>query len=79
MDGLLPDAITPEVMPNIYQLRKDGVNFTNSHSIFSTGSRVNSASLASECYPVLLEYLKVLRNNDEYVGKSWRVNNNYCD
>ncbi|VAX29099.1 hypothetical protein MNBD_IGNAVI01-1540, partial [hydrothermal vent metagenome] len=51
MDGLRPDAITPEVMPNLYQLQKDGVNFTNSHSAIPTVTRVNSASLASGCYP----------------------------
>ncbi len=51
MDGLRPDAITPEVMPNLYKLQKDGVNFTNSHSTIPTVTRVNSASLASGCYP----------------------------
>jgi len=51
MDGLRPDAITPEIMPNLYQLQKDGVNFTNSHSTIPTVTRVNSASLASGSYP----------------------------
>ncbi len=51
MDGLRPDAIIPEVMPNLYRLQKDGVNFTNSHAVIPTVTRVNSASLASGCYP----------------------------
>ena len=51
MNGLRPDAITPEVMPNLYRLQKDGINFTNSHSTIPTVTRVNSASLASGCYP----------------------------
>ncbi|NOX67084.1 MAG: alkaline phosphatase family protein [Chlorobi bacterium] len=51
MDGLRPDAITPEVMPNLYNLKKNGVNFTNSHSAIPTVTRVNSASLATGYYP----------------------------
>lgn len=51
MDGLRPDAITPDVMPNLYQLQRDGVNFTNSHSAIPTVTRVNSASLATGYYP----------------------------
>lgn len=50
MDGLRPEAITPEVMPNLYQLKKNGVNFTNSHAAVPTITHVNSASFASGCF-----------------------------
>jgi hypothetical protein len=30
LDGLRPDAITPEETPNLWRLRREGVNFPNS-------------------------------------------------
>lgn len=50
MDGLRPDAVTHENMPNLFQLQNEGVKFTNSHAVIPTVTRVNSSSLASGYY-----------------------------
>lgn len=50
MDGLRPDAVTHENMPNLFKLQNEGVKFTNSHAAIPTVTRVNSASLASGYY-----------------------------
>ncbi|MBO0751733.1 MAG: alkaline phosphatase family protein [Bradyrhizobiaceae bacterium] len=51
LDGLRPDAITPEVTPHLWQLRRDGVNFTASHSVFPTVTRVNATAIGSGTLP----------------------------
>ena len=45
VDGLRPDAITAEGTPTLFRLRAEGVDFTNSHSVFPTVTRVNAAAL----------------------------------
>lgn len=50
-DGLRPDSITEEDTPNLHRLRKEGVWFDNSHAVFPTVTRVNSASLGTGTYP----------------------------
>lgn len=50
-DGLRSDYITPEIMPNTYQLKTAGVYGSMHHSIFPTLTRVNSAGIASGAYP----------------------------
>ncbi|RYY53529.1 MAG: alkaline phosphatase family protein [Chitinophagaceae bacterium] len=50
-DGLRPDYITPENMPNLYALKKAGVYGTSHHSVFPTVTRVNSSSYATGSYP----------------------------
>src|SRR5262249_5917451 len=51
LDGLRPDAITPEETPNLWRLRQDGVNFTRSHSVFPTVTRVNATAIATGTLP----------------------------
>jgi arylsulfatase A-like enzyme len=51
LDGLRPDAITPEETPNLWRLRQDGVNFPNSHAVFPTVTRVNATAIATGAYP----------------------------
>src|SRR6266849_5168892 len=51
LDGLRPDAITPEETPNLWRLRQEGVNFPNSHSVFPTVTRVNATAIATGAYP----------------------------
>ena len=51
VDGLRPDAITPEDAPTLARLRRDGVDFTNSHSVFPTVTRVNAATLVTGAQP----------------------------
>jgi predicted AlkP superfamily pyrophosphatase or phosphodiesterase len=51
LDGLRPDAITAEETPNLWKLRRDGVDFVNSHSVFPTVTRVNAAAIATGTHP----------------------------
>ena len=51
VDGLRPDAISAEDTPTLFRLRTDGVEFTNSHSVFPTVTRVNAATIATGLQP----------------------------
>ena len=51
IDGLRPDSITSEIMPNLDRLRKAGVWYTRSHSVFPTVTRVNAASISTGMLP----------------------------
>ena len=51
LDGLRPDAINAADTPVLFKLQTEGVNFTNSHSIFPTVTRVNATALGTGMYP----------------------------
>jgi hypothetical protein len=51
LDGLRPDAITAEETPNLWKLRREGVDFINSHSVFPTVTRVNATAMATLARP----------------------------
>src|SRR5215831_5627150 len=51
LDGLRPDAITPEQTPNLWRLRQDGVSLPNSHSVFPTVTRVNATAIGTGTLP----------------------------
>jgi hypothetical protein len=51
VDGLRPDYVTPEVMPNLYALGQRGVVFANHHSVYPTVTRVNASSIVTGAYP----------------------------
>jgi predicted AlkP superfamily pyrophosphatase or phosphodiesterase len=51
LDGLRPDMIRPETTPNLYRLKQEGVWGANSHSVFPTVTRVNSASISTGATP----------------------------
>jgi arylsulfatase A-like enzyme len=51
VDGLRPDYVTPEVMPNLVALGKRGVVFTRHHAVYPTVTRVNAASISTGAYP----------------------------
>jgi hypothetical protein len=51
LDGLRPDSITAEETPNLWRLRHEGIDFTNSHAVFPTVTRVNAAAIATGAYP----------------------------
>ncbi len=53
LDGLRPDLVTSEQMPNLARLGASGVVFQRSHAVFPTVTRANSASLATGVYPRL--------------------------
>ncbi len=50
-DGLRPDYITPENMPNLYAFSKKGAYGKKHHSVFPTVTRVNSSSYSTGSYP----------------------------
>lgn len=51
LDGLRPDYVTVELMPNLHALGERGVVCRNHHSVFPTVTRVNAASIATGSYP----------------------------
>src|ERR1700681_766589 len=51
VDGLRPDYVTAEVMPNLYALGQRGVVFANHHSVYPTVTRVNASSIVTGAYP----------------------------
>ena len=51
LDGLRPDYVTPEVMPNLQALGERGVVFTDHHAVYPTVTRVNAASISTGAYP----------------------------
>lgn len=50
-DGLRPDYITPEQMPNLYAFTQKASRGNQHHSVFPTVTRVNSSSYATGSYP----------------------------
>ena len=51
LDGLRPDYVTPELMPNLHALGARGVVFTDHHAVYPTVTRVNAASISTGAYP----------------------------
>src|SRR5205814_5803757 len=50
-DGLRPDYVTSNVMPNLYAFGQRGIVFANHHSVFPTVTRVNTSSISPGSYP----------------------------
>jgi hypothetical protein len=46
-DGLRHDVVTDETAPTILRLRREGVDFTNSHSLFPTVTTANASAFAT--------------------------------
>ena len=51
VDGLRPDYVTPEVMPNLSALGRRGVVFARHHAVYPTVTRVNASSISTGAYP----------------------------
>lgn len=51
VDGLRPDYVTEELMPNLFHWSKEGIVFKNHHAVFPTVTRVNASSFSTGCYP----------------------------
>jgi arylsulfatase A-like enzyme len=51
VEGLRPDIISRPVTPNLARIRDQGVNFTHSHSVFPTVSRVNGVAITTGMSP----------------------------
>ena len=50
-DGLRYTSVTPETAPTMAKIRKEGVDFANSHSTYPTLTTVNAAVIATGHYP----------------------------
>src|SRR5579871_7006229 len=46
-DGLRYGSVEPGNMPNMARLKSDGVDFTNSHSLYPTVTTVNASAIAT--------------------------------
>lgn len=51
LDGLRPDYVRPDIMPNLYALGQRGVVFQHHHSVYPTVTRVNASSISTGSYP----------------------------
>ena len=51
LDGLRPDYVTPELMPNLYALGQRGVVMTRHHAVYPSVTRVNASSISTGAYP----------------------------
>ena len=51
VDGLRPEYVTKEVMPNLLALGEAGVIADAHHSVFPTVTRLNASSIATGTYP----------------------------
>ncbi len=49
-DGLRYGSVEPGNMPNMFRLKSEGVDFTNSHSLFPTITTVNASAIATGHY-----------------------------
>ncbi|MEO8301712.1 MAG: alkaline phosphatase family protein [Rhizomicrobium sp.] len=49
-DGLRYGSVTEDNMPNLFKLKSEGVDFTNSHSLFPTITMVNASAIATGHY-----------------------------
>jgi arylsulfatase A-like enzyme len=49
-DGLRYGSVTQDNMPNLFKLKSEGVDFTNSHSLFPTITTVNASAIATGHY-----------------------------
>lgn len=49
-DGLRYGSVTAENMPNMFKLKSEGVDFTDSHSLFPTITTVNASAIATGHY-----------------------------
>ncbi len=50
-DGLRPDMITEEYTPHLHRLAASGVRFADSHAVFPSVTRCNSATIATGALP----------------------------
>ena len=50
-DGMRPDLISPDLTPNLWRLAQAGVRCRDSHAVFPTVTRINSASISTGSQP----------------------------
>jgi arylsulfatase A-like enzyme len=50
-DGLRPDSVNATDTPNLYALKKSGVNFSDNHATYPTFTMMNGSSFATGSFP----------------------------
>jgi len=50
-DGFRPDSVNASDTPNLYELRQNGVNFSDNHSTYPTFTMMNGSSFATGAFP----------------------------
>ncbi len=50
-DGMRPDLVTERYSPTLWKLARDGVTFSQHHSVYLTATNVNGAAMATGVYP----------------------------
>lgn len=50
-DGLRYDSVTPDTAPTLARIRREGVDFANSHSVYPTLTMVNASAIATGHMP----------------------------
>ncbi|MGE3960081.1 MAG: alkaline phosphatase family protein [Dehalococcoidia bacterium] len=50
-DGLNPELVTPELMPNLAAFSEEGVRLANHRPVFPSVTRLNAASMVTGCFP----------------------------
>lgn len=51
IDGLRPDYVTAERMPNLHAYSESNVVYQQHHAVYPTVTRVNASSIVTGCYP----------------------------
>lgn len=51
LDGLRPDYVTPQIMPNLHALAQQGIFAENHHAAIPTVTRVNAPTLSTGTHP----------------------------
>ena len=51
MDGLRPDYVTAEIMPNLNAFAEANIRFNKHHAVYPTVTRVNASTMVTGCYP----------------------------
>src|ERR1700733_10173572 len=49
-DGLRYVSVTPKTAPTLWRIKSQGVDFTNSHSLYPTITTVNASAIATGHY-----------------------------
>ncbi len=60
-DGLRPDSVTEQDMPNLYALGQAGTRFAHHHPVYPSSTEVNGTALATGGYP---KHTGIMANNE---------------
>ncbi len=60
-DGLRPDSVTEQDMPNLYALGQAGTRFARHHPVYPSSTEVNGTALATGGYP---RHTGIMANNE---------------